>query len=290
MQYGLELPAAGIGGDARTLGELAQLAEDAGWDGVFLEDYIVWQGQMGTPTYDPWVALAAMALRTERIRLGTMVTPLARRRPWKLAHEAVTLDHLSNGRLILGVGLGDSSDVSFTAFGEATDIRQRSELLDETLDLLVGLWRGEPFSYHGAHYQVQEVTLAPTPVQRPRIPIWVGGNWPHRGVIRRAARWDGFVGGKVHADDEDWHLTPTEVATLHADIARQRPTAATPALPWDLALGGGARGPDLEHERALIQSMAAAGATWWMEYLHPDLGGGLEGMRTRIKGGPVRID
>ena len=268
-----------------TRGELAQLAEEAGWDGVFLEDYLVWQGQVGTPTYDPWIALAAMALRTKRIRLGTMVTPLTRRRPWKLACETVTLDHLSNGRLILGVGLGDSSDVSFTAFGEATDIRRRSELLDEALDILVGLWSGELFSYHGAHYQVRDVRLTPPPVQRPRIPIWVGGSWPHRGVIRRAARWDGFVGGKVHAEDDDWHLTSAEVATLRADIARQR----TAPLPWDLALGGGARGPDLEHERALIRSMAAAGATWWMEYISPELGG-LDGVRSRIRGGPVRID
>jgi alkanesulfonate monooxygenase SsuD/methylene tetrahydromethanopterin reductase-like flavin-dependent oxidoreductase (luciferase family) len=285
MHYGLELPAAGVAGDARTLGDLAQLAEDAGWDGVFLEDYIVWQGQLGTPTYDPWVALAAMALRTERIRLGTMVTPLARRRPWKLACETVTLDHLSHGRLILGVGLGDTTDVSLTAFGEEIDVRQRSEMLDEALEVLIGLWSGQPFSYHGAHYHVQEVILTPTPVQQPRIPIWVGGSWPRRGVIRRAARWDGFVGGKVHAEDEDWHLTPAEVASLRADIARQRSNTR----PWDLALGGGPRSPDLEHERALIQSMAEAGATWWMEYIYPELGG-LEGMRNRIKGGPVRID
>jgi alkanesulfonate monooxygenase SsuD/methylene tetrahydromethanopterin reductase-like flavin-dependent oxidoreductase (luciferase family) len=135
--------------DARTLAELAHAAEEAGWDGVFLEDYILYQGVSSTPTFDPWVALAAMALRTNRILLGTDVTPLPRRRPWKLARETVTLDHLSNGRLVLGVGLGDSPETSFTHFGEVTDTRQRARMLDEALDVLVGLWSGEPFQYHG---------------------------------------------------------------------------------------------------------------------------------------------
>src|SRR5579871_3965037 len=136
MKYGLELPNAGIGGDARTLGDLAALAEEAGWDGIFLEDYIVWQGHADVPTYDPWVALAAMALRTERIGLGTMVTPLARRRPWKVARETITLDHLSRGRLILGVGAGDVGDPGFGAVGEAMDPAQRARMLDEALDVL----------------------------------------------------------------------------------------------------------------------------------------------------------
>jgi len=152
MRYGLCLPNGGACADARTLAGLAHLAEEAGWDGVFLEDYIVWQGHQDAPTYDPWVALAAMALQTERIRLGTQVTPLSRRRPWKVARETVTLDHLSNRRLILGVGLGDTSiDVSFTHFAEVTDARLRSKMLDEALDVLVGLWSGQPFSYHGEH-------------------------------------------------------------------------------------------------------------------------------------------
>jgi alkanesulfonate monooxygenase SsuD/methylene tetrahydromethanopterin reductase-like flavin-dependent oxidoreductase (luciferase family) len=143
MRYGLCFPNGGACADARTLAELAHLAEGAGWDGVFLEDYIVWQGHQDAPTYDPWVALAAMAMQTEKIRLGTQVTPLSRRRPWKVARETVTLDHLSNGRLILGVGLGDTSiDVSFTHFAEVTDARQRSQMLDQALDVLVGLWKG----------------------------------------------------------------------------------------------------------------------------------------------------
>src|SRR5919205_126195 len=170
MRYAINL---GAVADPQTLGEMARLAEDAGWDGIFLEDYIVYQGRQDIPTYDPWVALAAMAVRTERIRLGTEVMPLARRRPWKVARECVTLDHLSNGRLILGVGLGDSGDINFTHFGEETDARRRAKMLDEALDVLVGLWSGEAFSFEGEYYHLREVKLLPTPIQKPRIPIWV---------------------------------------------------------------------------------------------------------------------
>src|SRR5438270_9700615 len=133
MYYGLELPNAGPCGDARTLAELAALAEAAGWDGVFLEDYIVHWTAADVPTYDPWIALAAMALNTQQVRLGTTVTPLSRRRPWKLAREAVTLDHLSGGRLTLGVGLGDLGERGLGASGEALNNQERSALLDETL-------------------------------------------------------------------------------------------------------------------------------------------------------------
>lgn len=263
MRFGLNLPNGGACGDARTLADLARLAEEAGWDGVFLEAYIVWQGHQDTPTYDPWVALAAMALRTERIRLGTTVTPLTRRRPWKVARETVTLDHLSNGRLILGVGLGDtiSSDVSFTHFGEVTDARQRARILDEALDVLVGLWSGQPFSYHGEYYRVNEVTLSPRPIQTPRIPIWVGGGWPLKGPTRRAARWDGSCMYKhtYGGPWEDW--ASDDVRSLKAFIDRQR-TASTP---FDIALGGRSRDDDWEKDRALIRSLAEAGATWWIE-------------------------
>jgi alkanesulfonate monooxygenase SsuD/methylene tetrahydromethanopterin reductase-like flavin-dependent oxidoreductase (luciferase family) len=218
MKYGLNLPNGGACGDPRTLADLAHLAEEAGWDGVFLEDYIVWQGHQEVPTYDPWVALAAMALSTQRVRLGIMVTPLTRRRPWKVAREAVSLDHLSNGRLILGVGLGDTSvDISFAPFGEATDPRQRAGMLDEALNVLVGLWSGQPFRYDGAYFHLEEVTLLPRPVQSPRIPIWVGGGWPLPGPTQRA-----LIRALAEAGATWWveYLPPAEDDEMRAGVER----------------------------------------------------------------------
>jgi alkanesulfonate monooxygenase SsuD/methylene tetrahydromethanopterin reductase-like flavin-dependent oxidoreductase (luciferase family) len=282
MRYGLEISAAGACGDARTLADLAQLAEESGWDGVFLEDYIIHYDPTYVRTYDPWVALAAMALRTERIRLGTTVTPIARRRPWKLARELVTLDHLSGGRMILGVGLGDGAEQSFTHFGEVTDLKRRAEMLDEGLDILAGLWSGQPFSYDGTHYTIREVTFWPRPLQVPRIPIWVGGSAQRKGVVRRAARWDGIVPYKCSGTTGWEDFTPDDIRQMRASIERQR-SASTP---FDIAIGGRSRSDDWERERALIGGVAVAGATWWMEAVFaPDL----EAMRAAIGRGPLRI-
>lgn len=285
MQYGLCLPNAGPWGDARTLAELAQLAEDSGWNGVFLEDYIVWQGNQTFPTYDPWVLLAAIALQTKVIRLGTSVTPLARRRPWKLARETVTIDHLSNGRLILGVGLGDTgesvgSDVSFTHFNEIKNAKARAHMLDEALDVLTGLWSGQPFRYDGQYYQVKEVTLLPRPIQEPRIPIWVGGGFPLKGPMERAARWDGACPykHKTHL------LTPEEIRTFRDFVQQKRGSLEG----YDIAVGGSARSPDWEEEREYIRSLAEAGITWWTEYIPPD-SGDVETVKVLIKRGPLFI-
>ena len=285
MQYGLALPNGGPWGDARTLAELAQLAEDSGWDGIFLEDYIVWQSNQTVPTYDPWIALAAIAVQTKQIRLGTQVTPPTRRRPWKLARETVTIDHLSSGRLILGVGLGDAgesvgSDVSFSHFNEVRNAKERSQMLDEALAVLVGPWSGEPFHYEGQYYQVKEVTFLPSPVQSPRIPIWVGGGFPLRGPTQRAARWDGacLYKRKTHT------LMPEDIYTLRDLVQAQRGSLES----YDIAVGGSPRRPDWEEEREYIRSLAVAGVTWWTEYLPPD-SGDLEAVRRLIKRGPLFI-
>jgi alkanesulfonate monooxygenase SsuD/methylene tetrahydromethanopterin reductase-like flavin-dependent oxidoreductase (luciferase family) len=283
VKYGLSFPNGGPRHDARRLAEFAHIAEEAGWDGAFLEDYIVWQGHMDTPTYDPWVALAAMALNTHQIRLGTMVTALPRRRPWKLARETVTLDHLSNGRMILGVGLGDVTlDVSFTHFREVTDAKERAKMTDEGLDVLVGLWSGRPFSFDGEYYHVKEVTLLPRPVQTPRIPIWIGGIYPRKGPLRRAARWDGACLYKVTNDD----MTPADVRGLKTFVQSQRVSTG----PYDIVLGGRHRSADWEKDRALIGSLGEAGATWWIEYLPPTLYRNPEEIRSAIERGPLRID
>ena len=286
MRFGLSLGNGGPGADPRTMAELAALAEQSGWDGVFLEDYIVYQNQAGTPTYDPWVCLAAMAMRTERIRIGTNVTPLPRRRVAKLAAETVTVDHLSAGRLTLGVGLGDAWDVAIANLGERTDTRERAAMLDEGLDVLVGLWRGEPFSYEGRFSHVQDVHFLPRPVQTPRIPIWIGGQYPKPGPTRRAARWDGaclFIPTRYSAtasEQRDW--TPDEVRAVLASVAELRPHTL---LHFDMVVGGRERQPDREAERALIQSLAAAGATWWNEWIKP---ADVETMRAAIARGPLR--
>ncbi len=287
MQYALALPNGGECGDPHTLADLASLAEASGWDAVFLEDYICYTNDTyhslpGAPTYDPWVALAAMALHTERVRLGTSVTPLPRRRPWKLAREAVTLDHLSHGRLILGVGSGDARDQGFSRVGEVVDARQRAEMLDEGLDILAGLWSGQPFSYTGKHYAIDNVTFLPTPVQSPRIPIWVGGGWPNPGPTQRAARWDGSCLYK-QTDDGSWQdMTPNDVQALRATIERQR----GPGTAVDIVVGGRQRSDDWEQDRALIQSLAAAGATWWTEWI---AAADLITMRAAIAHGPLRM-
>lgn len=285
MQYGLSLPNGGSWADARTLAELSQVAEDSGWNGIFLEDYIVWQSNQSVPTYDPWVALAAIAMRTKHIWLGTNVTPIARRRPWKLARESVTVDHLSNGRLILGVGLGDTgesvgSDISFSHFNEVKNAKERSRMLDEALEVLTGLWSGEPFSYEGNFYQVKEVKFLPTPIQSPRIPIWIGGGLPLKGPMQRAIRWDGMCPYK----HKSHFLTPEDIRMFRDYVVGQRGTLEGYAI----AVGGSPRRPDCEEERAYVRSLAEAGATWWTEYIPPDAGD-VETVRGFIKRGPLFI-
>lgn len=282
MQYGLTLPITGVDGDVRLLVELACLAEEAGWDGVFLEDYIVYYEGSEAPVYDPWLALAAIAARTERIRLGITVTPLPRRRPWKVARESVTLDQLSRGRFILGVGIGDSSDKSFSHLGEVTDIKHRAELLDESLDILAGLWSGQPFTYSGKHYHVDEMTFLPKPVQSPRVPVWVGGFWPRKGPARRAARWDGFCAAKINEDGTHSLVTPADVRAMRGFIESQRHNHA----PFDFITGGQTSGDDPVQARSILRPFAEAGITWWMEFTSSKA----DELRTRIEQGPPRID
>ncbi len=198
------------GGDIRELVELARATERAGWDGFFLWDHVYIAD--GLPLYDPWVVLGAIAAGTERIRLGAMVTPVARRRPWKLAKEIATLDHLSAGRVIVGAGLG-VPDAEFTAFGEPADPRERAAALDEGLELLDGFLRGTAVEHDGPRYRVR-ARLTPACVQRPRPPIWVAATWPHRRPLARAARYDGVFA----IGDDAGALTPDQVRTVRAAV------------------------------------------------------------------------
>jgi alkanesulfonate monooxygenase SsuD/methylene tetrahydromethanopterin reductase-like flavin-dependent oxidoreductase (luciferase family) len=281
MFYGIELWAA-ANGSPSVLAELARLAEESGWDGFFLEDYIThWYGR---DTYDPWISLAAIALNTHRIRLGTIVTALPRRRPWKLAREILTLDHLSNGRMVLGVGLGGGEDME--QFGEVADVKQRAQMADEAIDILRGLWSGEHFSYAGKHYQVTNARFLPKPVQTPDIPIWVGGGWPGP-AIKRAVRCDGFapIIYKNTKNGVQEEQGPDDVRAMKAYVESQR----GPAASFDLVFGGRMRRQDWDEEREHLRAMANAGATWWVEFVEPpDLD--LQTVQDYIRQGPLRVD
>src|SRR5918999_5778887 len=187
MRYGTII----TGGKVHEQIAMARAAEDAGWDGVFTWDGIHVGDSM--EVHDPWVLMAAFATATTRVRLGAIVMPLARRRPWKVAREATTLDVLSNGRLVIPVGLGATDDSGFGPVGDATERRTRAERLAEPLEILTGLWSGDRFGYQGRHYGFEPMAFRPTPVQRPRIPIWVVGAWPSERSMRRVVRYDGLL-------------------------------------------------------------------------------------------------
>lgn len=188
MRHALFLPPFNALADPLALVELSTAAEEAGWDGFFLWDHVLRPVQETREILDPWVVLAAVATATQRIRLGTMVTPLVRRRVQKLARETVTLDHLSGGRLVLGVGLGVDSGRELSAFGEPTDPRRRGDHTDEAIAALHGLWSGEETTLVGDHVHVDGVRFLPPPVQQPRIPTWFAARGDAIRPARRAGR------------------------------------------------------------------------------------------------------
>lgn len=237
MKFGFVVP----WGDADDVGDLAVAAEGAGWDALF-----VWEPVWGV---DAWISLALAATRTDTIRLGTLLTPPSRRKPWELASQVATVDRLSNGRVTLSVGLG-ALDSGFETFGEECDRRVRAELMDECLDIVCGLWAGQPFGYDGTHYQVHptEFPTIGNVVQTPRVPIWCVGALGREKSMARALRWDGVIPQVI--DDgtvRQPHLD--EVASLR-DIVD------------DDAVDIVVEGAMSEHSPA---AYADAGATWWIE-------------------------
>jgi len=277
MQYGIILTT----GDPRTCAELAADAEAAGWDGVFTYDAIaIGPGEM----YDPWITLAAMAMRTERVTLGALVFAPSRRRPWKLAREAVTLDVLSSGRFVLPVGLGAVDDKGFGNVGEPVDARTRARLLDETLAIVEGLQTGEPFAFEGEHYRFGEMTFNPRPVQRPQIPVWVVGAWPHERSMRRTIRWDGIVVQALGPDGKP--ATGPEVLPEIADWVRRERAAAGADGPFEIIVDGVTPADDPAAAARIARDHEAAGATWWMEADWANTS--LDALRARIAAGPPR--
>jgi alkanesulfonate monooxygenase SsuD/methylene tetrahydromethanopterin reductase-like flavin-dependent oxidoreductase (luciferase family) len=263
MRFSINIPNFGGFADARTVARVAAAAEQAGWDGLFVWDHVVHDKRQrrGQPFGDPWMLLTAAALATSRLRLGTLVTPVARRRPEQLARQVATLDSLSGGRVIFGAGLGGPIDDEFGSFGETTDPVVLAERLDEGLDLLQRYWSGESVNHQGRHFQVRDVTLLPASVQRPRPPVWIGGFWPHRRPIRRAARWDGVV--PLFTTAGHGHVPPVDqVRDLVAYVNEHRRDRQ--GSPFEIVLGGVSPG-DPAKARDLLAPLADAGATWWDE-------------------------
>ena len=278
MKYGFIIP----GGDIHTVADLAAEAEAAGWDAAFYWDGVNIQDM---PMYDPWVTMAAMAMRTQRVRLGAIVSPLSRRRPWKVARETVSLDHLSGGRLIVPVGLGALDDGGFGKVSEPTDRKTRAELLDESLAILTGLWSGEPFQYEGKHYHLDTMTFLPKPVQSPRIPIWVVAMWPSERSMQRALRFDGLLPNVRDANGGPRDVTPDDIREMAAYVAERR----NQPTPFDIVMEGETPGDDPAQAAVVVRPFAEAGATWWNESRWGAMSD-VALVRTRIQQGPPRIE
>ncbi|HKY05286.1 MAG TPA: LLM class flavin-dependent oxidoreductase [Blastocatellia bacterium] len=265
-------------GDAKAMIELAVEAEKAGWDGFFIPDALAPSGQF----FDPWVLLSAIAMKTERIRIGTMITAVSRRRPWKLARETGTLDQLSNGRLILSVGLGAVEyDGGFSKVGEPTDLKTRAQLLDEGLEIMAGLWGGKPYSFKGEHYRVDDIQMLPASVQKPRIPVWVVGVWPKEKSMRRALRWDGVIPQKYKATASDAYMKPDEIRALKDYVKGHH---AQPDR-FDIIAGGITSGRSRKQDAETVRPFIEAGATWWVDSIFSS---DAQKIRARIRKGPPR--
>ena len=273
MRYGIVMANLNEYSDPRVAVRLAQAAEEAGWEAFFVWDHLgfVW----GSSSSDPWVVLPAVAASTTRLKLGTAITPLARRRPQIVANALASLDLLSGGRVVFGAGLGGVAE-EFTAFGDPGGMKERAARLDEGLTILNRLWSGASVTHRGPHYAVEGVSLAPLPLQRPRIPIWIGGEGAP--ALRRAARWDGWLAPTTSPDGTpSMAKSPARIAEMVAEIRRHRTTDA----PFEVAVDGYSEAGD----PTLPRAYGAAGATWWLEIIHGTRGP-LDEMIARVEAGP----
>jgi len=263
-KFGLYVPNYGKASLGRTLVDMAAEAERSGWDGFFLWDHTVDERNQRFPIADTYTTLAAIAVGTKRIRIGMTASALPRRRPWIVARQAANIDQLSEGRFTLGVGLGFSSSLDYTIFGEEPDFKVRAEKLDEELKIITGLWKGKAFSYSGKHYDVNKTSFLPTPIQTPRIPIWVGGFWPRKLPVRL--------------------LNPHDLREVLAYIKSQRGSLDS----FDAAVIGWTVSKDPKKNSRKIQPYVEAGMTWWLESLYTKRDSPT-GMRQRIRKGPPRL-
>lgn len=270
MRYGFVIPDPK---DAQTneIVGLAREAEAAGWDAIFF-----WDGDWG---YSPWVILSAMAVQTERIRLGAILHPLPWRQPWLFARDTATLDQLSQGRLIVSIGLGAVEEPDFergrTPFGEPVDRKLRAQRMDEALEITTRLWSGEAVTFQGTHNQLDDFKLRPVPVQSPRIPIWAVGIWGRRKSMERVLRCDGMLVSEAASLDE--------IRAIKTFVTEQR----TIDSPFDIVMEADTRADTPEQTTAKARRWSDAGATWWVESMwSPECK--LAEVQTRIQQGPPR--
>jgi alkanesulfonate monooxygenase SsuD/methylene tetrahydromethanopterin reductase-like flavin-dependent oxidoreductase (luciferase family) len=273
MKFSLNLMNFGYLGEVSVLADVAKEAEDFGWDAIFLWDHVNWT-DMGFHV-DPWIALGLIADRTSRVKIGTAITPIARRRPTKLAREILTLHQMSGGRFVFGAGSGAWSS-EFDDLGESGDLRVRADMLDEGLELLKKTWSGEPFEHQGSHYQAKGQTFCPGGAD---IPIWLGGTWPNRGPFRRAARFDGVM---AMSQDFNNPLSTGDVSDIRQFVTDHQNSKT----PFDLAVALNTTNDRVaDIERA--QSYENAGADWWQEGVYPPAES-LDELRKTVRNGPPR--
>jgi luciferase-like monooxygenase len=276
LKFGVALPYT----SARKVAKYASLAEKAGWDGCFLGDAIWCE--------DPMISLAAAATITHRIRLGTMIIPMPLRRPWKVASESVALDHLSEGRLILGLGAG-AVWMGWQGFpDEVSDTRARAEMLDESIDVLTLLYQRQQFDYDGRHYHlkltlVDEMHYPPRPVQQPRIPLWVVGMWPRKKSMQRILKADGIIVEKRDFDGAGEEATPTDICEIKTYVGANR----TLSTPFDIVASGKTVGLSPSEQQDRLLPRQEAGLTWWIEDM---IGEPEEQVIAYLNGGPPRLE
>ena len=276
LKFGVALPYT----NARTVANLTSLAEEAGWDGCFLGDAIWCE--------DPMISLAAAAMKTRRIRLGTMIIPMPLRHPWKVASESVALDHLSDGRLILGLGAG-AVWMGWQAFPDAvTDIRIRAEMLDESIDILTLLYQRKQFDYDGKHYHLKLTLLderyyPPKPVQQPRIPLWVVGIWPRKKSMQRILKCDGILAEKMNPEGKGEEISPADLREIKSYVDANR----TLITPFDIVVSGKTTGLDRAQIQDKLLPGQEAGLTWWIEDV---IGEPEEQVIASIRKGPPSLD
>ncbi len=263
MKTGLYIPLIYEFADPALVVEIARVAETAGWDGLFVSDN-VYPGE-GVPVCDAFVALAGVAAVTTTMSLGPLVTPIARRRPWVVARQATSLDHLSSGRLIFGTGFGEDEWLQeMTAFAERAQREdERQSLVDESLAVLFALWSGSPVRHDGTWLHVDSAAFLPTPVQRPRIPVWVSARWPRRNPLRRAALVEGIYPVFMEPERRS-HPEPTDVRDIHDEVVRLGAPAG-----HDLVLRGSVGHDPGPAGKTYLEDLTAVGMTWWLEDLNP---------------------